>query len=95
MIGGLSPDLGVERPLHYIRGETPNDRPMRSATATCPHIMLYWILSFFVLALISALFGFEFLASTFAGAAQILFFVFVALFLGMLLFNAFRPAPRT
>ena len=43
--------------------------------------MLGWALTFFVIALIAALFGFGGIASASAGIAQILFFIFIALFL--------------
>ncbi|MEL6284802.1 MAG: DUF1328 domain-containing protein [Pseudomonadota bacterium] len=42
--------------------------------------MLGWALTFLVVALIAAVFGFGGIASASAGIAQILFFVFVALF---------------
>ncbi|MFC7292676.1 DUF1328 domain-containing protein [Hirschia litorea] len=41
--------------------------------------MLGWSVTFFVVALIAAALGFGGLAGTFAGVAQILFFVFIAL----------------
>lgn len=53
--------------------------------------MLSWALLFLVLALIAGLFGFEIVASAFAGIAQILFFVFLVLFV-VLLFVGRRPA---
>jgi len=43
--------------------------------------MLYYTWIFLVIALIAALFGFGAIASTAAGIAQILFFVFLVLFL--------------
>ncbi len=42
--------------------------------------MLRWAVTFFVIALIAALFGFGGIAGASAGIAQILFFVFIALF---------------
>ncbi len=42
--------------------------------------MLGWALTFFIIALIAALFGFGGLASAAAGFAKILFFIFVVLF---------------
>ena len=39
--------------------------------------MLYWAVIFFVIAIVAGLFGFGAIASTSAGFAQILFFVFV------------------
>lgn len=43
--------------------------------------MLGWALTFLVIALVAALFGFGGIASASAGIAQILFFIFIALFL--------------
>ncbi len=53
--------------------------------------MLGWALGFFVAAVVAGVFGFGVVASTFAGIAVILFWVFVALFVISLLFNM---APR-
>jgi uncharacterized membrane protein YtjA (UPF0391 family) len=46
--------------------------------------MLNWALFFLVVAIIAGLFGFGVIASTAAGIAQVLFFVFVVLFVGAL-----------
>jgi uncharacterized membrane protein YtjA (UPF0391 family) len=43
--------------------------------------MLYWALVFFLIAIVAAFFGFGGVATTAAGIAQILFFVFVVIFL--------------
>lgn len=43
--------------------------------------MLNWAVTFLVVALIAAVFGFGGIAGTAAGMAKILFFVFLALFL--------------
>ena len=50
--------------------------------------MLGWALTFLVVALIAALFGFGGIASASAGIAQILFFVFVLLFVATLILRA-------
>ncbi|MBF9044323.1 DUF1328 domain-containing protein [Rhodobacterales bacterium HKCCE4037] len=42
--------------------------------------MLGWALTFLIIALVAALFGFGGIASASAGIAQILFFIFIALF---------------
>lgn len=42
--------------------------------------MLGWALTFFIIALIAAAFGFGGIASAAAGIAKILFFIFVVLF---------------
>ncbi|SFS05011.1 DUF1328 domain-containing protein [Yoonia litorea] len=52
--------------------------------------MLYYALAFLLVAIISAVFGFGGLASATAGIAQILFFVFIALSVALLLFRALR-----
>jgi uncharacterized membrane protein YtjA (UPF0391 family) len=49
--------------------------------------MLYWAVVFLVISLISALFGFGGIASTAAGISQILFYVFIVLFVVSLLFG--------
>ncbi|MFW6027640.1 MAG: DUF1328 domain-containing protein [bacterium] len=52
--------------------------------------MLGWALAFFILALIAAVFGFGGIAEAFAGIAQILFFIFLALLVISLVVNALR-----
>jgi len=52
--------------------------------------MLGWALTFLVVALIAALFGFGGIASASAGVAQVLFFVFLVLFIGALILRAVR-----
>lgn len=49
--------------------------------------MLYWAVVFFILALVAGLFGFGGLAATAGGIAQILFFIFLVLFLVSLLYS--------
>lgn len=49
--------------------------------------MLYWAVVFFILALVAGLFGFGGLAATAGGIAQILFFIFLVLFLISLLYS--------
>ncbi len=56
--------------------------------------MLSWALIFFVFSLIAALFGFTGLASTTAGIAQLLFFIFLALFVVSLLTGLVRRGDR-
>lgn len=51
--------------------------------------MLGWAIGFFFAALVAAVFGFGGIASAFTGIAIILFWVFVALFVLSLVFNAF------
>lgn len=52
--------------------------------------MLGWALTFLVIALIAAALGFGGIAGVSAGIAQILFFVFLALFVLSLIFRALR-----
>ena len=52
--------------------------------------MLYWALVFFIVAIVAAVFGFGGIASAAGGIAQILFFVFVVLFLVSLLLGISR-----
>jgi uncharacterized membrane protein YtjA (UPF0391 family) len=55
--------------------------------------MLYWAAVFFVIALIAALFGFTGIYSAAAGVAQVLFFIFLVLFVISLLTGVVRR-PR-
>ena len=52
--------------------------------------MLGWAIAFLIIALVAALFGFGGIASASAGIAQILFFVFLALFVIALIARAVR-----
>lgn len=51
--------------------------------------MLGWAVGFFLAALVAALFGFGGIATAFAGIAQVLFWLFVGLFVLSLLFGSF------
>jgi uncharacterized membrane protein YtjA (UPF0391 family) len=53
--------------------------------------MLRWALLFLVVALIAALFGFTNLAGTSIFAAQILFFVFLVMFVASLIMGSRAP----
>jgi len=53
--------------------------------------MLSWALMFLVIALIAALFGFTSVAGTSMAAAQVVFFVFLVLFVVSLLMGRGRP----
>ncbi|MGZ9811483.1 DUF1328 domain-containing protein [Pseudoroseicyclus sp. H15] len=55
--------------------------------------MLGWALAFLVLAIIAAVFGFGGVMAAAAGIAQILFFIFLVLFLVAALFGAMRDKP--
>jgi uncharacterized membrane protein YtjA (UPF0391 family) len=52
--------------------------------------MLYYALVFFILALVSAMMGFGFLAVTFAAVAKLLFIVFLILFVVSLVMHGGR-----
>ncbi len=56
--------------------------------------MLGWAIGFFLAALVAAVFGFGGIASAFTGIAIILFWVFVALFVLSLVFDAFGAYAR-
>lgn len=49
--------------------------------------MIKWMVTFFVLAIVSALFGFGLIANLAFGAARILFYVFLALAVVSLIFG--------
>jgi uncharacterized membrane protein YtjA (UPF0391 family) len=53
--------------------------------------MLRWALLFLIVALISALFGFTSVAGTAIGAAKILFFVFLVMFVVSLVMGTREP----
>lgn len=52
--------------------------------------MLKWALIFFLVAIVAAVFGFGGIASASAGIAQILFFIFLVLFLVAIVMNFVR-----
>ncbi len=52
--------------------------------------MLGWALIFLVIAIIAAIFGFGGIAGTAAGIAQVLFYIFIAIFVISLLFGLAR-----
>ncbi len=52
--------------------------------------MLGWALTFLVIAIIAAIFGFGGIAGTSAGIAQTLFYIFIAIFVISLLFGLIR-----
>ncbi len=55
--------------------------------------MLYWAVVFFIIAIVAAVFGFGNIAAAASGIAQILFFVFVVLFI-LSLIAAIVRRPR-
>lgn len=56
--------------------------------------MLMWSIVFFIIALIAAVFGFGGIAEASADVAQILFFIFLVLFVIGLVAHLMRRAPR-
>ncbi len=56
-------------------------------------LFLKWAFLFFIFALIAALFGFGGIAAAATGIAQILFFIFLGVFL-VLLFLSLLPASK-
>jgi uncharacterized membrane protein YtjA (UPF0391 family) len=54
--------------------------------------MLHWTLTFLVIALVAALFGFGGIAVAAAGIARILFFIFLVLFLVSVMSGLVRKA---
>jgi uncharacterized membrane protein YtjA (UPF0391 family) len=52
--------------------------------------MLSWAVTFFIISIIAAVFGFSGIAATTAGIAQILFFLFLGLFVISLLMHVSR-----
>lgn len=57
--------------------------------------MLGWALTFFIVAIIAAVFGFGGIASGAATIAKVLFFVFIVLFLLSLIAGLFRRGGGT
>jgi uncharacterized membrane protein YtjA (UPF0391 family) len=55
--------------------------------------MLYWALVFFIVAIVAGIFGFGGISAAAGSIAQILFFVFLVLFLVSLLVGLSRRSP--
>lgn len=53
--------------------------------------MLFWSISFLIIALIAGILGFGEIAGTAVGIAKVLFFVFLILFVVSLIFGRRRP----
>lgn len=56
--------------------------------------MLGWAVTFFIIALVAALFGFGGIAGASAGIAQVLFFIFLVVFLASLVMHFARRTAR-
>ena len=59
--------------------------------------MINWIITFFILAILAAFFGFGGMAASFASVAKLLTAIFVVLFLGSLVYSLIsgRRPPNT
>lgn len=57
--------------------------------------MLYWALMFFIVAIVAALFGFGGIAAGATSIAQVLFFLFIILFIVSLLMGLVRKGGGT
>jgi len=57
--------------------------------------MLYWALTFFIVSILAGVLGFTGISAAIAGAAQILFFVFIGLFVLSILLHVARSADQT
>lgn len=57
--------------------------------------MLYWALVFFIVAIVAALFGFGGIAAGAVSIAQVLFFIFLVLFIISLIMGLVRRGGRT
>jgi uncharacterized membrane protein YtjA (UPF0391 family) len=80
--GARTASKGHGRLAATAPGRTPNPRRRH---------MLGWAITFLIVALVAALFGFGVIASTAASIAKILFFVFLVLFLIALVLGRRRP----
>ena len=68
------------------------EEPSSGGLRTC---MLKWAFTFLVIAIIAAILGFGGIAGTAAGVAQILFYIFIAIFVISLLVGLFAGGgPR-
>lgn len=72
-------------PLGTTHGTDPVPLPANPQNHTT---MLRWVLTFLVIALIAALFGFTGIAAGAASIAKVIFFIFVALLVLSLLFGS-------
>ena len=57
--------------------------------------LLKWALIFLIVSLIAAMFGFGGIAAAAAGIAQVLFYIFLVIFLALLLAALFTGPPPT
>ena len=57
--------------------------------------MLYWTLVFLVLSMIAAVFGFGGIATASAGIAEVLFFIFLVMFVGSVILSLARKGQQS
>jgi uncharacterized membrane protein YtjA (UPF0391 family) len=87
LLSSVSTAVEHEMATTHLRKSTEFHFPRR-------HVMLQWALTFLVLALIAALLGFGGLAGTMAWIGQVLFVVFLVLFIVSLVTGGIRrPIP--
>jgi uncharacterized membrane protein YtjA (UPF0391 family) len=99
---------GVDDEIHVAvdlgRADSGPDPDLAAVGALSPRIrcaneeiaMLGWALTFLLVAIIAAIFGFGVIVTTAAGIAQILFVIFIVLFLASLIYHPVsgrRPPP--
>ena len=73
--------------------DAANDSPCHEPHERQEDTMLGWALTFFVIAIVAAVFGFGGIAAGAAGIAKILFFIFVVLFVLAMVARALRGRP--
>ena len=84
-------ELGITFASRSITYRNPEFQEWESSLeCLMESIMLSWALTFLVLALIAALFGFGGIAASAASIAKVLFFLFIVLFVFSLLANMVR-----
>ena len=80
----------------------PSDFESRSIVSEGPYgesgpkgeaIMLWWAVVFFLIAVVAGIFGFGGIAEASADIAQILFFIFLVIFILSLIFGLMRRRP--
>jgi uncharacterized membrane protein YtjA (UPF0391 family) len=81
-----APDLGV----HLERGLQITERKLARANDSQGGRMLGWALTFLIVAIIAAIFGFGGIATAAAGIARFLFFVFLVIFVVTLIMGFTR-----
>lgn len=74
----------------YFSARLSNLSAGGDAGAIMERPMLRWALAFFIIAIIAAIFGFGGIAGAATNIAQLLFFIFVVLFLVSLVFRLLR-----